>query len=212
MAFQNLEIDTGYTTQLMEDSVGADAMHWMRETDIATYEHQLGVGQLACNILRQENFPDYFRNHVTVAGALHDVGKFRTDVLALIRQPVKLDDSQRAFVRTTHSEEGGRMLSGMELDLASFVAHKHHQTLPEEYHEVPHATAYGVTHLIKLCDVMHALAFDRHRTYITAREGYRPSVADVGALLLREFSEQPPIILGRKIDVEQAVKTQMMIE
>lgn len=209
--FSTLSIETTRTAELVERAVGVDAVRWMQATDHATYEHLLGVGQLTRNILEAEAYPDDFCDHVAVSTALHDIGKFRADVLHLIRSPAKLSDTERDFVRKTHSIEGSLLLRGMELPLASFVAHEHHRPLPSDYHRGDKSTLFGVTHLTKICDAMHALAFDPHRTYVAAREGKRPTPADVGEMLLRDYAKYPPIILGHDINAVRAIQTQLKL-
>lgn len=209
--FSTLHIETTHTAELLERAVGAEAVQWMQATDNATYEHLLGVGQLTRDILKAEMYPQDFCDHIAVSTALHDIGKFRTDVLKLIRSPAKLSDEERDFVRKTHSTEGSLLLRGMELPLASFVAYEHHRPLPSDYARGDKSTLYGVTHLTKICDVMHALAFDRHRTYVAAREGQRPTPTVVGEMLLRDHAKNSPVILGHEINAVRAIQTQLQL-
>lgn len=209
--FSTLDIETIQTAKLMERTIGTETMRWMQATDHATYEHLLGVGQLARNILEAEAYPEDFCDHIAVSTALHDIGKFRKDVLDLIRRPVKLSDSERDFVRKTHSIEGSLLLRGMELPLASFVAYEHHRPLPSDYQYDDKSTLFGVTHLTKICDAMHALAFDQYRTYVPAREGRRPTPAEVGEMLLRDHAKHSPIILGHDINTVRAIQTQLRL-
>jgi hypothetical protein len=209
--FSTLDIETAHTAELLELAVGPEAIQWMQTTDNATYEHLLGVGQLVRNVLEVEAYPKDFCDHVAVSTALHDIGKFRTDVLQLIRSPAKLSNADRDFVRKTHSTEGSLLLHGMELPLASFVAYEHHRPLPNDYPGGNRSTLYGITHLTKICDVMHALAFDQHRTYVAAREGRRPTPTDVSEMLMRDYAKNSPVILGHEINAVRAIQTQLQL-
>jgi hypothetical protein len=95
---------------------------------------------------------------------------------------------------------------------AQFVALHHHSEIPDDYTERPpdEALLWGLTHLAKYCDVLHALWFDRssRRNYQKGRDGLMPArppevVLDI---VHKECGYNNPVIMGIEIDMESALR------
>ncbi|HUB93629.1 MAG TPA: HD domain-containing protein [Verrucomicrobiae bacterium] len=200
------------------------------DTDPATFQHELGVGQLAAQML-----PPALRSHTfdidganesyavvaSVCGGTHDCGKYGPDVQEKLSYAGDFGHETRLWVRREHCFAGYMRLLGYQQDFvdsvkrpvlstAALVALYHHSAVPEAYDHLPReqAIVWGLTHLVKYCDVLHALRFDvsSRRNYQKEREGQTVRTKPPEVILdiiHKECGTRPPIIDGVEIDIEQ---------
>lgn len=188
----------------------------IKERHAPTYRHSLRVGMLPAAL--SETLPDHIdedtRKELTIAGALHDVGKSCNDhILHLVSQPRELREDEKDHVKH-HAELGAEYLSyyydsagsrvGQEehegtLSLAAKIA-KYHHSSPEKTDD-PDVTDndWEKILLTKVGDIVDALCDPEREGYRTKREVIE-SAEDAYEIVRKALPEGKDEILG--IDVQ----------
>jgi hypothetical protein len=207
------------------------------DIDPATLGHELGVGQLAVEMvppeLAESRTFDYagdgedYRVTAAVCGGLHDTGKYRDDIQQRLKIAGDFGPEVRQWVRDEHCLEGVVRLYELQrtgfipderlalVGAARFVAAHHHSQIPEGYAGMPReqAVPWGLTHLIKYCDVLHALWYDHsaRRSYQKERDNLTPT-RPPGAVLdiiHKEVGDRNPVIDGVEVNVDHELRKRL---
>lgn len=208
-------INYDYTRDVVVSAIGEARLSIMDTMHRPTLEHGLGTGEMVADILGINDYPDTVVELGALAGGTHDVGKNRDDLLAWITYEGDYGHEVRRWVTSEHSKEGGNRLRAWRtnggdsrLRYAAFSADNHHQDVPEDYAEYTSGLkiAWGLTHLIKACDVLNALACDTSRAYVKKREGKVLAPEDIYRIVQKAKGPTPITLLGREVEVDFYVR------
>ncbi len=119
-------------------------------------------------------------------------------------------------MRDAHTREGATRLTALaeelqkpEIWFAAFGALNHHTAVPDYSGACPEdAFLWGLTDLMQVCDIFHALVFDATRSYVAAREGGTLTPGDIERITLQGRATNP-VIEGRAIDIRAEVKRRL---
>ncbi len=127
-----------------------------------TYQHSIGVAQLARYLAQRMGLDDDTQDKIEVAGLLHDLGKLRIPD-EVLDKPGKLDPRELQVMRC-HSFETYQVLRGIGgfEDIARWAAY-HHETLDGEGYPF-HRQGMDLSieaRIVAVADVFQALAQNR---------------------------------------------------
>jgi putative nucleotidyltransferase with HDIG domain len=127
-----------------------------------TYQHSIGVAQLARHLGHRLGLADATLDKIEVAGLLHDLGKLRVPD-EILEKPGKLDPRDLQ-VMSRHSFESYDILRGIGgfEEIALWAAHHHETPAGDGYPFHREGQQLGIeARIIAVADVFQALAQDR---------------------------------------------------
>jgi hypothetical protein len=201
----------------------------MRQQAPEVAAHNLAVGQFAYDMLLASGCSVEVSEFAAVSGAVHDLGKLRPDLLDASRSGDVWTPEYRTWFAAEHAQGGAQRISELPgfdsseaLGYAATVARYHHEPILPGYASgnVAQAPAQlraargdtlltlGIIDVVQVCDVLHAVGFDRMRKYVEGREG-RPITPEVVLGIVEGNRYGNPMVEGQTINVHELVSERL---